>query len=358
MREEVGDADLQLLLSLLVQALLERCPGANIEDLIDLARAIRTRESSMLWSLSRGFNEPLASLESRQPELLRGLSRIIIEYVRTQLATRPSSPIPYLERLLTLAQRSAMPYIFTLNYDLLLESEADRLGIPYATGFINPIVGSPDGYTLSSGRQYWPVGYQRVYVQNDLTAFTADLKRSALRLLKLHGSLDWYRIESRPVFDGGIRLSPQDRVVRSEVVPREQCIGMMITGREAKVRLEEPYSVLHRAFEAALHETEMLVVIGYSFSDEHINDVITNAQVFERTRSIDLVVVNGPEWPHVRLSSEGERAWEIVEQAGRKAVNEGLDGLAVVPHGAEESILRGHLEKALTTAVDIRLHGL
>jgi len=352
-----GDADLDIALTAVVNTLRDVNAGANIEDLLDAARSIRSRTDSCLWFLTEGFRNPLKSLEKRNPALLSKLSRIVLDRIRAELTLDIVLEWKYLENLIQLVRKSSSPCIFTLNYDLLIETVLDYEHISYATGFARPLKGSADSYMLPD-IEMWPVGYQRSYIGEEITYLTHDQRRAEVRLIKLHGSLDWFRVASPAVYEGGLRISPQDRIVRHQPLANVEAMEMMIAGRSGKERTEEPFRVLLREFYLAAQQADVVVVIGYSFSDEHINRVLIDAQVFERSRSFDLVVVNGPDWPPPQMSKTAEEAWRILETAAEKCRAENLWGLSVIRDYAEAALEKQLLSNELDAILDVRHHGL
>ena len=103
------------------------------------------------------------------------------------------------------------------------------------------------------------------------------------RLLKLHGSLDWQRVDD-DVIDGG---RPREAV---------HYIPAVIFGAANKLRHYGPFLDLLRAFVSKLASVHHLVVIGYGFRDQHINEAVriwatSDADDGERKR---MTICQGP----------------------------------------------------------------
>lgn len=139
--------------------------------------------------------------------------------------------------------------LFTVNYDLLLETALDSERAPYFDGF---------------------VGTVRAGFHTELVEGKAGLDREWMpaffvRLWKMHGSVNWCWQEDRqivrlghPIAEGAAAIFPSD------------------TKYEDSRRV--PFVVLQDRFRRALHEPETLLLIsGYSFSDAHLNDMIFDA---------------------------------------------------------------------------------
>ncbi|MBL0335185.1 MAG: SIR2 family protein [Chitinophagaceae bacterium] len=96
-----------------------------------------------------------------------------------------------------------------------------------------------------------------------------------LRYYKIHGSLTWLK-----------ETPSENNVYGISEVPIEIIRGMkdfeniMIYQTTAKksFTLDFPYSELFRQFAATISQSQsVLITYGYSFSDEHINDIIYQA---------------------------------------------------------------------------------
>jgi hypothetical protein len=147
--------------------------------------------------------------------------------------------------------------LFTVNYDLLLETALEQLRVPYFDGFIG---------TLSA----------RFYIE--LVENLPGSKEEAVpaffvRLWKLHGSVNWAWLGNQQI----VRLGqPVTEGAAAAIYPSD-------TKYEESRRV--PFVVLQDRFRRALHQPETLVIIaGYSFNDAHLNELIFDAAV-RRERS-------------------------------------------------------------------------
>ncbi len=140
--------------------------------------------------------------------------------------------------------------LFTVNYDLLLETTLDSLRVPYFDGFVGT-VRARFHTELVEGR----AGFDREW----MPAFF-------VRLWKLHGSVNWAWEKDRTIIRLGQPISKGDAAA---IFPSD-------TKYEESRRV--PFVVLQDRFRRALHEPETLIIIsGYSFSDSHLNDMIFDA---------------------------------------------------------------------------------
>lgn len=136
--------------------------------------------------------------------------------------------------------------IFTLNYDLLLERAMEEVNLPYFTGF----VGNVKPFFLSDSVD----DYKGLYV-----------KKSWIKLWKLHGSLNFKRTSEGKIFiENNISKEYENLLVYPSM-------DKYLSSRKA------PFIAYLDRFRKYMLETEkVLLVIGYSFGDEHVNEIIIN----------------------------------------------------------------------------------
>lgn len=140
--------------------------------------------------------------------------------------------------------------LFTVNYDLLLEIALDRMRVPYFDGF----VGTVEARFHTELVEEWP-GVQ-----------TGALPPFFVRLWKLHGSINWAWTENRHVARFG------------RAVPGTLPAAIYPSDSKYEESRRVPFVVLHDRLRRALREPETLLLItGYSFGDEHINEHIYEA---------------------------------------------------------------------------------
>jgi hypothetical protein len=137
-------------------------------------------------------------------------------------------------------QRAHPIEIFTPNYDLLVEQALEAHKIPYFDGF----VGSKQAFF-------------------DLTSMESDkLPTRWGRLWKVHGSVNWWR-------------TPEDEVVRrdaSEAGDRQMIYPSHLKYDQSR---RMPYlAMLDRLRDFLGRGQGVLVTCGYSFADQHLNEVI------------------------------------------------------------------------------------
>lgn len=140
--------------------------------------------------------------------------------------------------------------IFSVNYDLLVETALEQTRALWFDGFVGAL-NAPFRIDLVEGFE----------------EATARMPAAFTRVWKLHGSLNWGWSESaRAIVRRGIPKGEKDVAA---IYPAD-------TKYEESRRV--PFVVLMDRFRRALHEPETLLLIsGYSFGDEHLNEQIFDA---------------------------------------------------------------------------------
>jgi hypothetical protein len=179
-----------------------------------------------------------------------------------------------------LTRNSTLPRlnIFTTNYDLYSERAMDLLGIHYANGFTGGIT-----------KFFNPTIFNYAIAEKmDLSQSKWSVIDNFFYLYKIHGSVNW--IEA----DGENKLFKVKEIQEPtfEKLENESTIMIHPTPLKYNASLGSPYSDLFREFQRKLMvNNNILVTIGYSFSDEHINNLIFQAFTIPSFR---LIIIGEP----------------------------------------------------------------
>ena len=140
--------------------------------------------------------------------------------------------------------------LFTVNYDLLLETALERLKVPYFDGFVGNL----------------KARFHTELVETAPGSATESMPPFFVRLWKLHGSVNWAWQEDRQI----VRLGqPVTQGTAAAIYPSD-------TKYEESRRV--PFVVLQDRLRRALHQPETLVIVtGYSFGDDHLNEMLFDA---------------------------------------------------------------------------------
>ena len=189
-----------------------------------------------------------------------------------------------LKRILSRPLNLKRAKIFTTNYDLVIEKAMDELGVVYIDGFV--------GFHRRTLR---PESYNYdLYYPTTTTEGKVHRLEKVIHFYKLHGSLSWVEKKKDSVNIYGI----EER--NTETIKNEEKGGVMIYPTPLKKRfaLDFPYSEMFRHLSSAITQPQsVLITIGYSFGDEHINDIIYQALSIS---SFTLIVVNKSLNPEIK----------------------------------------------------------
>jgi SIR2-like domain len=150
-------------------------------------------------------------------------------------------------------------WIFTTNYDLLIERAAAEVGIPLYDGFL----GSSVRY-FNSSSLYWSHGNITNY--NGIPKFEVHTG-PYINLVKLHGSIDWW-IATRDDVTDKVFSCLDDKYISGKVK------RAMIMPQRSKVQevMGSPYDQLWNVVNQVLGTScKYLIANGFSFGDDHIN---------------------------------------------------------------------------------------
>lgn len=152
--------------------------------------------------------------------------------------------------------------LFTLNYDLLFEKTAEELGYLVNNGFI--------GF---QNRIFNPSSFNLDY--HLLQSSGAKKINKSFNLVKLHGSISWFEDENKPPYG----LIERQVLVNNEILIKDEAAQIIYPIHNKKKKtLDLPYSELFRYFVDEINKPKStLCIMGYSFLDEHVNDVILGA---------------------------------------------------------------------------------
>lgn len=163
--------------------------------------------------------------------------------------------------------------IFTSNYDLAFEYAFDNLGIKYI-----------DGFSGFHHRYFKPETFNYdIFYPGSTTAGKVQRIEKVVRYFKMHGSISWVSDGERtPSNAYGIEEMPIELIKRKAADKEDDFDygNLMIypTAVKKSYTLDLPYSELFRHFAYCISQPQsVLFTVGYSFSDEHFNDIIYQA---------------------------------------------------------------------------------
>lgn len=168
--------------------------------------------------------------------------------------------------------------LFTTNYDMAFDYALDNLGIHYINGFMGV-----------HNRYFRPEVYDYdLYYPGQSVSGKVHRAEKVIKYYKLHGSLSWVATNPNAKNTYGISELPLNSKWDKDKKHNELLIYPCATKKS--FALDLPYSELFRQFaQAIIQPQSVLICVGYSFYDEHINDIINQALSIP---SFTLVIVN------------------------------------------------------------------
>lgn len=195
--------------------------------------------------------------------------------------------------------------VFTTNNDLFNETALDKLNIHYINGFggglnkfFNPALFN---YTFSK--------------RMDISIEKYEPVENMVNLYKIHGSVNWIEDDSNTNTFFKIReISFPEKLTEDE-----RKILIYPTPTKQNKSLGSPYVELFREFQKKLLiPHSVLFIIGYSFSDEHVNNVIYQALATNST--IIVVILNNIEDKDISRNKDNRifRIWGNIQDNGKE----------------------------------------
>jgi hypothetical protein len=155
--------------------------------------------------------------------------------ILVKLLSKPTGETDYIDLLARFCGASGSS-LATLNYDLLVEEAGDRQGVKWDYGLT----------TWSANK-------------------LVNWGKEGNKLFKLHGSLNWSGT------DDTISVSPRppevSRWTRSNAL-------LIFGGQSGKLTARGPFLQLRHEFEREILRSNRLLIIGYSFGDDHVNAIL------------------------------------------------------------------------------------
>lgn len=244
--------------------------GINVENLIDALEVARLE-----WTRSNQ-TQMLQQLESVRANVLRVVIHAsilqsawwknpsVIEADPKKLANHRQ-----LLHKLTASRQPGQPspWVFTTNYDLAVEWAAETIGLKVNNGF--------DGLHR---RTFSPHNFDLSY-RNTLARGEARFGTYGIHLAKLHGSLTWYLDQEGTIIEHSTSyLWPQIETFLAGT--NNEIPGYIVYPSSGKYLQTAGFvlgELIRRFTEFLARPQSCLIISGFSFSDEHLNRVLSYA---------------------------------------------------------------------------------
>jgi len=213
----------------------------------------------------------------------------------------------FIKRLLQRPNNLKRANLFTTNYDMAFDYALDNLGIHYINGFMGV-----------HNRCFRPEVYDYdLYYPGQSVTGKVHRAEKVLKYYKIHGSLSWLATKPSVSNTYGIKeipLNDEFKVGDENELMVYPCVS------KKSFTLDLPYSELFRQFSQTINQPQsVLFCIGYSFYDEHINDIIKQALSIP---SFTLIIANFSETkdldsPIEELRKLNDKRIIIIDEADR-----------------------------------------
>ncbi len=235
------------------EALHKATNSDNIEQILNKLRTVRELigESADEEHYTIKGKEAASLLDV---EICKAISAIVYKTDITEI-------VPHMIFSNWLFQNQAARYspieLFTTNYDLLIEQALEHKRLPYFDGF----VGSINPFLI-------PECVEAENIKNDQSSY---IPYSWIRLWKIHGSINWFITKDKDA---------KRRIIRC--TNRELTKGDELMIYPSKQKYDEsrrlPFLVFQDRLRRFLSNGETLLIIaGYSFGDDHLNEILFQA---------------------------------------------------------------------------------
>jgi len=218
----------------------------NIEDFVMVLRQLIDKEFIIPYPLIGNWNDKILKWEIKNGKVFEHFK----DFVRMQLVKdwtrfnkeKAEEILQPIREMLNNSESIKVNF-FSLNYDLIFEQVFNTSTVKILDN------GFSEKNISENQMRYWAAD------------FNNELSPTKINLYKLHGSIDWeYNLDSEEI---SIKESIDD--------DREPLI---IFGSFSKMLSFDPFLYILSNFRQKLEEATIFVVIGYSFHDKYINNLL------------------------------------------------------------------------------------
>ncbi len=221
--------------------------------------------------------------------------------------------VSYLAKLADFAQSVD---VFTLNYDLAVETACLQAGIPWTTGFRYNEVNDP----LS----------RQTYLEGEWFPSEFDDPQYRVKLYKLHGSLSWYRniFQHR---NGDLQVNEYystrwDSIYNFDEATKQQYLDFinanpptLLFAGSTKLPGFDPYVTLFAQFIEKISHAKILVIIGCQWHSEHLLSKLISHQARKLKEPLQIIWVTKSttdnSYNHITCGAKQALESDIIQKA-------------------------------------------
>ncbi len=250
---------------------------------VHLANKEGSPVKSLRWKNARGDPKDIKKLIDYISKAIYAECALTLPKEKKSDTSKSIAPhLAFLSRLMARDSTLGRPHLFTLNYDTLFEQAIERLGIQYF-----------DGFSGRANARFDPAVYGLdIHYPGEVAEGRVRRFDKFLHFYKLHGSIHWktseneisahhmdYRdLEKYTKYQGKSKEEKADKLCKNDFALDYKEFGILPTSNKFVQTLDMPYAHLFKAFQARLSAPQtFLMVLGYSFGDDHVNRIIETA---------------------------------------------------------------------------------
>lgn len=249
--------------------------GDNLEKCLNVMYSARSYYSGLEDS-DEEEQKRIESEKSLYDSLIKKIEKHIFNSINISFESEDEQKVlayykTFYQKLALRNKDNSRIRVFTTNNDLFNETALDALNIHYINGFSGGL-----------HRYFNPAIFNYTWSKRmDTSIDKYEPVENMVYLYKIHGSVNW-----RETKDAGNNYFEIEEVVPSET-EADGSVLIYPTPTKQDKSLGSPYVDLFREFQNKLLEPHsVLFVIGYSFSDRHVNDIIYRALATNSTINV------------------------------------------------------------------------
>ncbi len=241
----------------------------NIESLYVSLNELSKRDEHLLFPFIGAWNPKLSDVSGYKFENVISLKKKIFDKIRNWVGKTEEENVAYYENIFDFRKEyESSLRIFSMNYDLCVEKSWQT----WSNKNKNDVIELERGFYPISTEE---AEKRRCWDWKRLDEALNQYENQPVFLYKLHGSIDWKKDGEKTKFtdpDSWSNIDINDSV--------------LIFGETNKLHYNDPFFYLFQEFRKWTLTSKLIISIGYSFGDEHINNVVRQSLIDLPTRKL------------------------------------------------------------------------
>lgn len=229
----------------------------NIESLYVALDELSKRDEHSLFPFIGAWSPKLADVAGNKFENVKELKQKIYDKIRKWVGVTQSEKVAYYEDIFEFRKEyESSIRIFSMNYDLCVEKAWKN----WRARNRHDDIELERGFHLALPEE---VEKSRCWDWKRLDESQNQYENQPVFLYKLHGSIDWKKEGEKTKFE--------DEDSWSNIKLEE---SVFIFGETNKLHYNDPFFYLFQEFRKWTLSSKLIISLGYSFGDPHINNVV------------------------------------------------------------------------------------